>query len=166
VPPDIKLEFKLGMRRTYGASMLQQHFTYLLKNPALHPSVREALTRETELRSVKSGETLQHGKLKTLKYFEDRGNWAHLANDRRFWKQEVVKKAKFHYNYHYPEPITEKPPPEKCKYDVWIVEKKPVPEITPSPPCETQKKRKNQEKKKKNQPPRTHAAVCSLHSLT
>jgi len=99
VPPDIKLEFKLGMRRTYGASMLQQHFTYLLKNPALHPSVREALTRETEVRSVKSGETLQHGKLKTLKYFEDRGNWAHLANDRRFWKQEVVKKAKFHYNY-------------------------------------------------------------------
>ena len=62
MPPDIKHEFKLGMRRTHGASMLQQHFTYLLKNPALHPSVREALTRETEVRSVKSGETLQHGK--------------------------------------------------------------------------------------------------------
>ena len=29
-----------------------------------------------------------------------------------------MKKAKFHYNYHYPEPIAEKPPPEKCKYDV------------------------------------------------
>jgi len=55
------------MRRTYGASMLQQHFTYLLKNPALHRGAHN-------LRSVKSGETLQHGKLKTLKYFEDRGN--------------------------------------------------------------------------------------------
>jgi len=73
-----------------------------------------------------------------------------------------MKKAKFHYNYHYPEPITEKPPPEKFKYDVWIAEKKPIPEITQSPPCETQKKKKNQEKKKKkgrkrinHQPPRT-----------
>ena len=31
------------------------HFAYLIKNPILHPSVREALTREAGCKSVESG---------------------------------------------------------------------------------------------------------------
>ena len=51
----VKNEHVLNMRRTYGASMSQHHFVYLIKNPNLHPSAREAFTREVEFRSVESG---------------------------------------------------------------------------------------------------------------
>ena len=59
------------------------------------------------------------------------------------WKEEAAEKAKFHYIYRYPEPIVEvqpEPPPEKDFWDAGIAEEQPVPELTPSPPRETQKR--------------------------
>ena len=46
MPPGIKHEFKLGMRRTYGASMLQQHFTYLLGEGGDHKGDRDQERKE------------------------------------------------------------------------------------------------------------------------
>jgi len=87
------------------------HFVHLIKKPNLHPSVREAFTREVEFRSVESGKAYSHNKRKSQTYLhENDGNWIHLAEDRDFWKKEIVEiveKVKFHYNYRYPEPIAE-----------------------------------------------------------
>jgi len=105
--------------------MIFHNFAYLLKNPNLHPPAREAFTREAA-------------------HTQD-SEVAEEICKRDLWKNEVVEKAKFHYNYRYPEPIVEvqpEPPPEKDFWDAWIAEDQPVPEFTPSPLCETQKKRK------------------------
>jgi len=71
------------MRRTYGASTSQHHFAYLIKNPNLHPSVREAFTRGVEFRSVESGKAYSRNTLTSQTYYENDGNWIHLAEDRR-----------------------------------------------------------------------------------
>jgi len=57
------------MRRTYGASTSQHNFAYLIKNPNLHPSVREAFTREVEFRSVESGKAYSRNTLKSQTSF-------------------------------------------------------------------------------------------------
>ena len=67
--------------------MIQQNYAYLLMNPNLHPSVREAFTREAT-------------------YTQD-AEVAEEIRKRDLRKKEVVEKAKFHYNYRYPEPIVE-----------------------------------------------------------
>jgi len=95
------------------------------KNPNLNPSVREAFTREAaHTQDTEVPEEIRK---------------------RDLWKKEVVKKAKFHYNYRYLEPIVEvqpEPPPEKMFWNAWIAKEQPVPEVTPSPPRETQKRGK------------------------
>jgi len=79
----VKNEHVLNMRRTYGASTSQHHFAYLIKNPNLHPSVREAFTRGVEFRSVESGKAYSRNTLTSQTYYENDGNWIHLAEDRR-----------------------------------------------------------------------------------
>jgi len=137
MPKGIKNEHVLNMRHTYGASMNQHHFTYLIKNPNIHPSVREAFTREVKFRSAESGKAYSRNTLKSQTYYENDGNWVHLAENRDFWKKEVVEKVKFHYNYRYPEPIVEaqpEPPPELDFWDDWIRKKQSEPEPPPPPP--------------------------------
>ena len=134
----------LGMRRTYGASMIQYHFAYLIKNPSLHPATREALTREVEHRSIESGKDFPYNKLKTQTYYADEGNWVRLAENRDFWKKEVVEKVKFHYNYRYPEPIVEvelEPEPEKCKWDLWAADNEVDPRMCKCSRCKLKKKK-------------------------
>ena len=136
----------LGMRRTYGASMIQYHFAYLIKNPSLHPATREALTREVEHRSIESGKDFPYSKLKTQTYYADEGNWVRLAENRDFWKKEVVEKVKFHYNYRYPEPIVEvelTPEPEKCKWDLWMVGNEVDPRTCKCSRCKLKLKKKS-----------------------
>jgi hypothetical protein len=40
---------------TYGGTVARYHFKYVLMNPSVHPDVREALTKEVERRSIKTG---------------------------------------------------------------------------------------------------------------
>jgi len=61
--------------------------------------VREAFTREVKFRGVESGKAYSRNTLKSQTYYENDGNWIHLAEDLDFWKKEVVEKVKFHYNY-------------------------------------------------------------------
>ena len=107
-PKGIKNEHMLNMRRTYGASMSQHHFAYLIKNPILPPSAREALTKEAGYKRVESGKAYSRNTLKTQTYCEKDGNWIHLAEDLEFWKKEVEEKKKFHYSYH-----TKSPSPKR-----------------------------------------------------
>ena len=74
-------------------------------NPSVHPDVREALTKEVERRSIKTGKKISLATLKADKFY-DRApidacdkNWVHIAEHREFWRECVVKAAKFHYNY-------------------------------------------------------------------
>jgi len=67
--------------------MSQHHFAYLIKNPNLLPWVREEFTREVELRSVESGKAYSRNTLKSQTYYENDGNWVHLAEDRDFCKR-------------------------------------------------------------------------------
>jgi len=126
--------------------------------------VREAFTRETEFSSVESDKAYSRNTLKSQTYYENDGNWVHLAENRDFWKKEVVEKVKFPYNYRYPDAIVDaqpEPPPELDFWDDWIRKKQPVPEPTPPPPPppppppretpKTPKTQKKQEKKQKNQ---------------
>ena len=83
MPKGVETKFKLGMRRLND----QSHFVYLLKNPNLLLPVREAFIREAA-------------------HTQD-AEVAEEISKRDLWKMEVVEKAKFHYNYSYPEPIVE-----------------------------------------------------------
>jgi len=83
MPKGVETKFKLGMRRLNDKS----HFVYLLKNPNLLLPVREAFIREAA-------------------HTQD-AEVAEEISKRDLWKMEVVEKAKFHYNYSYPEPIVE-----------------------------------------------------------
>ena len=60
---------------------------------------------------MESGKAYSRNTLKSQTYYENDGNWIHLAEDRDFWKKEVVEKVKFHYDYRYPEPIVKRHPP-------------------------------------------------------
>ena len=80
MPKGIKNEHALNMRRTYGASMNQHHFAYLIKNPNLHPSVREAFRREVEFRSVESGKAYSLNTLKPQTHYESGEALQHTAS--------------------------------------------------------------------------------------
>jgi hypothetical protein len=75
-------------------------------NPSVHPDVREALTREVEHRSIKTGKKISLADLKADKFYNRASsidacetNWVHIAEHRDFWREGVVKAAKFHHNY-------------------------------------------------------------------
>ena len=74
-PKGIKNEHMLNMRRTYGASMSQHHFAYLIKNPILPPSVREALTKEAGCKSGESGKAYSRNTLKTQTWTSEEVTW-------------------------------------------------------------------------------------------
>ena len=46
---------RVAKQTTYGGTVARYHFKYVLMNPSVHPDVREALTREVEHRSIKTG---------------------------------------------------------------------------------------------------------------
>jgi hypothetical protein len=125
-------------------------------NPSVHPDVREALTREVEHRSIKTGKKISLATLKAKKFY-DRAptdacdeNWVHIAEHRDAWREFVVKPAKFHYNYRDPDeqveykirPATpEKPSAERQRandWDEWLLTKQPLNDVarssTTSPP--------------------------------
>jgi hypothetical protein len=75
---------RVAKQTTYGGTVARYHFKYVLKNPSVHPDMREALTMEVERRST----ALQ---LKADKFY-DRAtidacdkNWDHIAEHRDFW---------------------------------------------------------------------------------
>jgi hypothetical protein len=43
---------------TYGGTVARYHFKYVLMNPSMHPDVREALAKELEHRSTKTGKKI------------------------------------------------------------------------------------------------------------
>ena len=115
-------------------------------NPSVHPDVREALTKEVEHRSIKTGKKISLATLKANKFY-DRApnnacdeNWVHIAEHRDFWRECVVKAAKFHYNYRDPDeqveykirPATpEKPSAEQQRandWDEWLLTEQPLDE--------------------------------------
>jgi len=94
IKTEFKTKFNLGMRRLDDPAQLRV--------PA-HPSAREAFTREAA-------------------HTQDAAV-AEEISKRELCRWEVVEKAKFYYNYRYPEPIFEvlpEPPPEKDFWDAWI----------------------------------------------
>jgi hypothetical protein len=96
-------------KTTYGGTVARYHFKYVLMNPSVHPDVREALTREVERRSIKTGKKISFATLKADKFYDRETieacdkNWVHIAEHRDFWRECVVKAAKFHYNYRDPD---------------------------------------------------------------
>ena len=101
---------KVGTRRTYGATIAQYHFEYLLKNPTINTDVREALTKEVEHRSIESGKDINPAVTKMQTFYthshdKPKENWVRIAENRDDWKKQVVQQTKFHYNYRYPEHI-------------------------------------------------------------
>jgi len=46
---------RVAKQTTYGGTVARYHFKYVLMNPSVHPDVREALTKEVERRSIKTG---------------------------------------------------------------------------------------------------------------
>jgi hypothetical protein len=78
-------------------------------NPSVHPDVREALTKEVERRSIKTGKKISFATLKADKFYDRASidtcdkNWVHIAEHRDFWRECVVKPAKFHYDYRDPD---------------------------------------------------------------
>ena len=49
---------RVAKQTTYGGTVARYHFKYVLMNPSVHPDVREALTREVEHRSIKTGKKI------------------------------------------------------------------------------------------------------------
>jgi hypothetical protein len=89
----------VAKKTTYGGTVARYHFKYVLMNPSVHPDVREALTKEVEHRSIKTGKKISLATLKADKFY-DRAptnacdeNWVHIAEHRDFWRECV------HYNY-------------------------------------------------------------------
>ena len=82
---------------------------YVLMNPSVHPDVREALTREVERRSIKTGKKISFATLKADRFYDRETidacdeNWVHIAEHRDFWREFVVKAAKFHFHYRDPD---------------------------------------------------------------
>jgi hypothetical protein len=115
-------------------------------NPSVHPDVREALTREVEHRSIKTGKKISLATLKSNKFYDHETidacdeNWVHIAEHRDFWRECVVKAAMFHHNYRDPDeqveyktrPATpEKPSSERQRandWDEWLLTKQPLDE--------------------------------------
>ena len=137
---------RVAKQTTYGGTVARYHFKYVLMNPSVHPDVREALTREVEHRSIKTGKKISLATLKANKFY-DRApnnacdeNWVHIAEHRDFWRECVVKAAKFHYNYRDPDeqveykirPATpEKPSAEQQRandWDEWLLTEQPLDE--------------------------------------
>jgi hypothetical protein len=48
----------VAKKTTYGGTVARHHFKYVLMNPSVHPDVREALTKEVERRSIKTGKKI------------------------------------------------------------------------------------------------------------
>jgi hypothetical protein len=115
-------------------------------NPSVHPDVREALTREVEHRSIKTGKKISLATLKANKFYDRETsdacdkNWVHIAEYRDAWREFVVKPAKFHYNYRGPDeqvedkirPATPKKPSAEQQrandWDEWLLTKQPLDE--------------------------------------
>ena len=141
--------WKLDAKKTtYGGTVARYHFKYVLMNPSVQPDVREALTKEVEHRSIKTGKKISLATLKANKYYDRKSatidacdeNWVHIAEHRDFWRECVVKAAKFHYNYRDPDeqveykirPATpEKPSAEQQRandWDEWLLTEQPLDE--------------------------------------
>jgi hypothetical protein len=64
-------------------------------NPSVHLDVREALTKEVERRSIKTGKKISFATLKADKFYERASidacgkNWVHIAEHRDFWRECV-----------------------------------------------------------------------------
>jgi hypothetical protein len=100
---------RVAKQTTYGGTVARYHFKYVLMNPSVHPDEREALTKEVEHRSIKTGKKISFARLKANKIY-DRAptnacneNWVHIAEHRDFWREFVVKAAKFHFHYRDPD---------------------------------------------------------------
>jgi hypothetical protein len=108
---------KTGIKRTYGATIIHYHFAYLLKNPTINSDIREAITKETEHRSIQTGKPIRPSVLKQQTFYNNsygkmKENWVRIAENRDIWRKEVVHKARYHYNYYFskhglPEPFQE-----------------------------------------------------------
>jgi hypothetical protein len=91
----------------FASTVARYHFKYVLMNPNVHPDVREALTREVEHRSIKTGKKISLATLKANKFYDRETsdacdkNWVHIAEHRDAWREFVVKAAKFHYSMLY-----------------------------------------------------------------
>jgi hypothetical protein len=60
----------VAKQTTYGGTVARYHFKYVLMNPSIHPDVREALTKEVERRSIKTGKKISFATLKADKSYE------------------------------------------------------------------------------------------------
>ena len=61
---------RVAKQTTYGGTVARYHFKYVLMNPSVHPDVREALTREVEHRSIKTGKKISLATLKANKFYD------------------------------------------------------------------------------------------------
>ena len=129
-------------------------------NPSVHLDVREALTREVEHRSIKTGKKISLATLKANKSYNRETfdacdkNWVHIAEHRDFWRECVVKAAKFHYNYRDPgeqvEYNTRPATPEKISveqqrandWDQWLLTEQPLTDEATRKPTRKTKLRK------------------------
>jgi hypothetical protein len=74
------------------------------------PSDKLRWAREgVEHRSIKTGKKVSLAMLKADNFYDRETsdacdkNWVHIAEHRDFWRECVVKAAKFHYNYRDPD---------------------------------------------------------------
>jgi hypothetical protein len=59
----------VAKKTTYGGTVARYHFKCVLMNPSVHPDVREALTKEVEHRSIKTGKKISLATLKADKSY-------------------------------------------------------------------------------------------------
>ncbi|GMI31592.1 hypothetical protein TeGR_g15229 [Tetraparma gracilis] len=90
---------RVAKQTTYGGTVARYHFKYVLMNPSVHPDVREALTKEVEHRSIKTGKKISFATLKADKFYNrapidacDK-NWVHIAEHRDFWRETDMTHA-------------------------------------------------------------------------
>jgi hypothetical protein len=93
----------VAKKTTYGGTVARYHFKYVLMNPSVHPDVREALAKEVEHRSTKSGKKISLATLKADKFYDRETSDACDENLVHIWREFVVKAAKFPFHYRDPD---------------------------------------------------------------
>jgi hypothetical protein len=77
---------RVAKQTTYGGTVARYHFKYVLMNPSVHPDVREALTKEVEHRSIKTGNKISFATLKADNFYDRASidacdeNWERLGS--------------------------------------------------------------------------------------
>ena len=84
---------RVAKQTTYGGTVARYHFKYVLMNLSVHPDVREALTKEVERRSIKTGKKISLDSLKADELYDRETidacdkNWVHIAEHWDIWRE-------------------------------------------------------------------------------